>query len=215
LGARLTEAVSAAILSEGLSSTMWTGLVWSQERRRLLFAFGRFPPQSWVARFACGDGIAGHAFRHSYPVAWTRRMAQRKEHPFINVVFREFPENFSPYAPRYDWVLAIPLFLGRDGPSIGVVGFAGAKAARDRKLASLTEQIASRQGVTSGRVTGQKTAAKGRSVAKAEERLKSLVLVLNMAFWTTLAEAKDLEAYERALAGRIRDGLLHAPRRHE
>ncbi len=215
LGARLTEAVSAAILSEGLSSTMWTGLVWSQERRRLLNAFGRFPPQSWVARFACGDGIAGHAFRHSYPVAWTRRMAQRKEHPFINVVFREFPENFSPYAPRYDWVLAIPLFLGRDGPSIGVVGFAGAKAARDRKLASLTEQIASRQGVTSGRVTGQKTAAKGRSVAKAEERLKSLVLVLNMAFWTTLAEAKDLEAYERALAGRIRDGLLHAPRRHE
>lgn len=205
LGARLTEAVSAAMVSEGVSSTMWTGLVWSQERRRLLNAFGRFPPQSWVARFACGDGISGHAFRHSYPVAWTRRMAQRKEHPFINVVFREFAESFSPYPPRYDWVLAVPLFLGRDGPSIGVVGFAGAKAARDRRLAALTEQIASRQSASSGRASGQKAAPK---VAKAEERLKSLVLVLNMAFWTTLAEAKELEADERALAATIRDGLL-------
>ena len=39
----------------------------------------------------------------------------------------------------------------------------------------------------------------------------------DVVFWPAAADFKykDLEAYERALAGRIRDGLLHAPRRHE
>jgi hypothetical protein len=210
LGARLTEATLAALAAEGLHATTFTGLLWNQARRRLLNAFGRFPPQSWTARFACGDGIAGHAFRHSYPVAWTRRMAQRQEHPFINVVYRDFPETFSAYSPRHDWVLSIPLFLGRDGPSIGVVGFAGGKAARDRKLAALTEQIASKQGATTARLSGHKGQAKARGGARADERLKSLVLTLNMAFWTTLAEAKELDADERALSARIRDGLVSA-----
>jgi predicted phosphodiesterase len=36
----------------------WTGSIWQAERRRLLVAFGEFPPESWAARFAAGAGVA-------------------------------------------------------------------------------------------------------------------------------------------------------------
>jgi len=71
----------------------------------------------------------------------------------------------------------------REGPSIGVVGFADAKAARDRKLAALTEQIASRQSANSGSGCSPRRLETACCIprALAPERLEALLGLLEPA----------------------------------
>ena len=50
----------------------WVAFLWDHALRRLVPAFGRFPPRSWSVEFHGGHGVAGHCFRHALCVAWSR-----------------------------------------------------------------------------------------------------------------------------------------------
>jgi hypothetical protein len=144
----------------------WLSFIWNAEHRVLLPAFGRFRSQSWASRFAAGNGVAGHAFRHSQAVAWKRTAGA------IQTIYQEITDPSSSVGTPYEWILCVPLRLERDGPSIGVLGFARteSKTKVDRALENLVNLNLRKQAL-----------------------LGDLETVVNVAFWGELARSQELE----------------------
>jgi hypothetical protein len=91
------------------STTTVMGMLWDAERRLLRPAFGNFWPHSWSARFACGEGIAGHAFRFGLPAGYyaTGALASTPQ----SLIFKA---HFDAYERprRYRWLLSLPFTMG-------------------------------------------------------------------------------------------------------
>jgi 3',5'-cyclic AMP phosphodiesterase CpdA len=154
LGVSLTHTLSRLVLSVlGHSDAdgpllgergAWVGALWHFDKRRLLPSFGEFRPGSWGTRFACGSGVAGHAFRFCDLASWHQEEGKR------SLIFQEIPEPHSLDHPQhgdelalhgdrpYSWILCFPLRLRREGPAIGVIGIAGSQdTAAERSLERL------------------------------------------------------------------------------
>lgn len=195
---RLTEIVARAIraaleVNDEEPIGAWLGLLWSPERRKLFTAFGNFPPQSWAVRFSAGNGIAGHAFRHSEPVAWTRPPDEAREGRTATI-FQEMPEHYEAAPVKFKWVLNIPILIAKEGPSIGVVGFArrDSNTSVDRRLEDLAARL-NRNHHPGG-----------------EPLLASLGAGINIAFWAAMEDSvvgQELTPELRAYAGRCLKAL--------
>ncbi|MDI3288957.1 metallophosphoesterase [Polyangium sp. 15x6] len=135
LSAKLTEAVgnsiykiataspwgvqTAPIVRSGLLSERgsWMGMIWDANLRVLCPAFGQFWPQSWAARFTCGSGVAGHAFRFNIAAAW-----HRDAHATTSIIYQPSPDHHRLFARHYRWILCFPLRLApEEESSLGVV----------------------------------------------------------------------------------------------
>jgi predicted phosphodiesterase len=189
LSARLTEAVASSIYkiataspwgaqtstpARGLLSERgsWTGQIWDSAQRLLCPAFGQFWPQSWAARFACGSGVAGHAFRFSKTAAWHRDANAAR-----SIIYQPNPEHHRLFSRSYRWILCFPLMLAPDEEaSIGVVGLASEDESTqvERALGHLARSIC--------------TDTQDAEAAKLRRMLET---VINVVFWTLIAEAKD------------------------
>lgn len=175
----LTSTVATAIKYLGYDDAHFTGHMWDPESRLLMTSFGKFPPQSWSARFSAGDGVAGHCFRFSKPVAWIRPadVKSKESSRRSSVIYRDYPNYHKPQAVRYEWVVAVPLQINADGPSIGVVAFAGAGG-----YGALRDLCIRPEG--SG------------------EALERLMVRINVAFWETLANQEAFAAMKEFCAER-------------
>ena len=155
----------------------WMGIIWDHAARRLFPVFGEFPLDAWAGRFACGNGVAGHAFRISGSAAWFRRQGGS------DLIYEEEIEPRGPGAPsgrrrEYGWVICIPLYLGPKGPSIGVVSLAG----EDENASAITHEL-------QHQALGLTQAVVPEMVRKRQLRLETTV---NLAFWTALAEGSPV-----------------------
>lgn len=120
-GKVLTKSISTAIneVTESEYSGNWIGFLWKNELRRLVSAFGSFPPILWTPRFASGNGIAGHAFRFSHIARWYKNMPSDAA-----LLYQEKPEG-QYWDDNHEWIVCIPLIVEADGPSIGVISLEG------------------------------------------------------------------------------------------
>jgi len=150
----------------------WMGMIWDQQLRLLCPAFGQFWPQSWAARFAAGSGVAGHAFRFNKTAAW-----HRDANATTSIVYQRVPDHHRLFSRHYRWILCFPLRLApEEEASLGVVCLASEEEATqvERALGHLARAICTE--------TLDPEAAKLR---------RMLETVVNVVFWTLVAEAKD------------------------
>jgi hypothetical protein len=105
---------------------LFVGRVWSHRARRLLTAFGHFPPETWAASFAYGTGIAGHAFRFHKLSAWEQLEPDPREQEALREarLIYQRPSHELERATRR-WIIEVPLFLDRSQTPIGTIGLAG------------------------------------------------------------------------------------------
>lgn len=190
LSTKLTEAVGASIFKIATASPWgaqtapisrggllgergsWMGMIWDGQTRLLCPIFGQFWPQSWSARFTCGSGVAGHAFRFNKTAAW-----HRDANASTSIVYQPSPAHHRLFARQYRWILAFPLRLApEEDASIGVVGLASEEESTqvERALGHLARAIC--------------TETLDHESAKL---LRMLETVLNVVFWTLVAEAKE------------------------
>ena len=190
LSGKLTEAVGAAIYKIATASPWgaqtaqitrggllgergsWQGMIWDSQARVLCPAFGQFWPQSWSARFTCGSGVAGHAFRFNKVAAW-----HRDANATTSIIYQPRPEHQRLFSRSYRWILCFPLRLAPDEEaSLGVVALASEEENThvERALGHLARAICTE--------TLDPEAAKLR---------RMLETVVNVVFWTLVAEAKE------------------------
>ena len=208
LGQRLStssEAVLAALLRDrGLltngappfgNRTTLMGMLWDGAARVLRPAYGRFWTQSWAARFACGEGVAGHAFRLGLPVGWHAEAASARHSS--SIIFQRHPQHYV-HPRHYRWVLSVPLSARGEAP-VGAVTLAS-----EEDEGSAAEQLLSR--------VARVTATGIRDPASAEI-LFDLERVLNQAFWFEVAQSAGLTQSVREHAGKVLDRLQGKPER--
>lgn len=156
----------------------WVGMLWQHPKRRLVPSFGSFPAASWAASFSAGAGVAGHAFRHSRGVAWSRSNQSTRG----STIYQERTER-GPHSIQYDWVLCVPLLVALDGPALGVVSFARVgptttpEARHIRELAQAGESVVNRPAWI------------------------ALRTAIHAAFYITLNAARELTQSQRDYAG--------------
>lgn len=175
LGGQLPEQAAASRTEQGDKRVLdltgsWCGTIWDHSARRLFPVFGEFPMEAWGIRFACGNGVAGHAFRMNGSAAWFRGRGGS------DLIYEEEiePRDASSRRREYSWIICIPLYLGPHGPSIGVVSLAG----EDEDASSLTHELQNQAiGLTQPIVP--------EAIRQRQLRLETAV---NLAFWTVLAE---------------------------
>lgn len=150
--------------------TVAMGFLWQSAERWLRPCFGHFPPDAWMEKFLAGQGIAGHAFRFDRPAAWHRDEPGRFD------VIKMPPRNKS---RDYDWILAIPIFAGPDGASVGVVSFSATRneTRTAHLLAEFARQIARP-------VWWRKAGKWGRD----EPTFMLFWWLVNLAFWSGLRQ---------------------------
>lgn len=185
LASVLTTTVSKALvagfeLEEGTDVGTWVAFLWDHDTRRLVPAFGQFPPRSWSARFRAGHGVAGHSFRHAKPVRWSSRTAGPDS------LIYQTEEWGRPFAEKYDSVLALPLLRANDGPAVGVVSVAR-KTSDAGPANDAIHELAS-AAADSGEWGNIKTS-------------------LNAAFWRVLLSQTELSRQNRREAERALDAL--------
>jgi hypothetical protein len=181
------------LLLDGKDS--WCAFLWNSDHRQLQPVFGQFAPRSWARSFHAGNGVAGHAFRFSDEAGWL----EGGDGTRASCIF----ERPSPTSSKYDWILSLPLLVGREGPSIGVVSFGGTDSAHPagRALRDLVNEM-------------QRTG--GRKEASSSEQYKlldNLGSAVNTAFWGLVKDEGQLTAkwftpYDRTCAEKILDNLL-------
>ncbi len=206
LGQRLgasTERVMAALLREkgvladGVplfgNRTTLMGMLWDSGARVLRPAFGRFWTQSWAARFACGEGVAGHAFRMGLPAGWHAEAASGRH--ASSIIFQRHPQHWV-HPRRYRWVLSVPLSARGEAP-VGAVTLAS-----EEDEGSAPEQLLSRV----ARVTA--TGIKDPSSANI---LFDLERVLNQAFWFEVSQSAGLTQSVREHAEKVLGRLQGGP----
>jgi hypothetical protein len=189
LSAKLTEAVASSIYKIATQSPWaaqsaaqqrgllgergsWMGQIWDAQQRALYTAFGQFWPQSWSARFTCGSGVAGHAFRFGKTAAW-----HRDANLATSIIYQPSPEHHRLFSRSYRWILAFPLRLSpEEEAAIGVVGLASEDESTqvERALGHLARAICTET-----------------LDAEAARMRRMLETVINVVFWTLIAEAKD------------------------
>lgn len=182
LRARLVEGLEErfkSIVGKLGSKGAWVGFLWNENARRLYSAFGQFAQPAWNARFAVGDGVAGHAFRFGKPAFWHTNGTNSE-----SLIFRRRTELEGPYAHDYSWVVCFPILDGFKAP-IGVVSFASpdSGSAAEKKLGSLAERVC----------TDTKNADDNSFVEK-------LWNAINAGFWSVLKEHDNKSIREFASA---------------
>jgi hypothetical protein len=167
------------------------GMVWESNYRRLCPEFGQFWPQSWAARFAAGSGVAGHAFRFNKTAAWHRDSGATK-----SIIYQPNPDHHRMFSRSYRWILCIPLRLAPEEASIGVVGIASEDESThvERALSHLARVICT-----------------GTFDAETTKLRRTMETVINVVFWTIVAEAKDgLSESEQRYPRQVLKALLAA-----
>lgn len=167
----------------------WVGYLWDRETMRLLPCFGKFSPRSWGVRFANGAGVVGHAFRFNSPASWDKFHASHKRRS-QSLIYQPKPE-FHPWESDHEWVVALPLCLGLDGPPIGVLGISCTATS------SFAEQLLRNRVGESYNEDGDR---KGRNM----KFWMKLNRVINIAFWVAVRNATTdkrwLERVEKILS---------------
>ncbi|HLL56033.1 MAG TPA: metallophosphoesterase [Myxococcaceae bacterium] len=171
----------------------WVAYLWDDTQKRLLPCFGRFPPRIWGTRFARGSGVVGHAFRFSRAASWRKREHSQLE----TLIYQPTPE-FHPWRSEHEWVIAIPLLLGRGerGPSIGVIGISNDKA-RDSAVEDLFRGYAN-----------SAYSQKARDVKRVARLSNMLTQDINHSFWIGIKKLSQQRSAKsrptwRELAGSI------------
>lgn len=194
LRAQLSATLGTAIEKElGEDVGDWSGHLWHAHDRALLASFGRFRSQGWSTYFEAGTGVAGHAFRHSGIVAWSREHGTGE----AQTIFRKSLPLPGHRGPDYKWVLCVPLRIESDGPAIGVIGFARGDVVSPaaEKCERFVATIARKKGT------------EDKALTSVYEQLDRLEGRLYATFWATLAAAKqlppDLREYARTRVARF------------
>jgi hypothetical protein len=152
----------------GQDEVLLVGRLWSQRAKRLLTAFGNFPPATWGTSFAYGTGLAGHCFRFGQLVAWQQVDADAERDARL---IHQMPLDDGEDLER-PWIIEMPLFLDRDKVPIGTIGLAGPFAALDGLVSKIT---------------------RGDDDATAQKRtLNQLSDLASVIFWKTTAEVDHL-----------------------
>jgi hypothetical protein len=168
-GAQTAPISRGGLLSERAS---WMGMIWDAQIRMLCPIFGQFWPQSWSARFTCGSGVAGHAFRFNKIAAW-----HRDANASTSIVYQPSPAHHRLFARQYRWILAFPLRLApEEEASLGVVGLASEEESTqvERALGHLARAIC--------------TDTLDPEATKLRQMLET---VINAVFWTLVAEGTE------------------------
>lgn len=97
----------------------------------------------------------------------------------MNVIYSPRKEREGHPRPEYRWVLALPLLVAPDGPSIGVVSFVEERRVRGQ------DSIAARIAYLASELSAEEPRA------EAKELRDQLVNTVNVAFWVAVAEADD------------------------
>jgi len=179
----------------------WLGLLWNNEERRLLPAFGRFRLESWGSRFAAGNGVAGYAFRRSGTAAWfegkerSNLLYQSEVEPARSAI-RSAVVKPKVLEPRYKWIVCIPIYLEpKKTAAIGVVSFAGREP--NTPVARRLEQFAYRL-------------VHEPEATEVLDFMEHLETVITYSFWTVIRWSQDLERADREVAKHFerRTGIL-------
>ncbi len=172
LALQLAESIAVAIdavFSVKTDDLLWSGMLWDERRRLLLTAFGNFPNRQWSHHFACGAGIAGHAFRFNRPAAWTRNAPHTKD---ALVYQRQRAGHIE--APEHDWVVCVPLVGDRGTSPLGVIQFEGSD--KDSGFSDRLHEFAN--------AALNREATKGSPWERFQQALSSAV---NTGFWQACA----------------------------
>jgi hypothetical protein len=170
----LAEKAGLALQGDSFGNrTTSMGMLWDPEGRLLRPAFGRFWPQSWSARFACGEGVAGHAFRFCVPAGWHAEAASARHAG--SIVFQAHPQHHL-YSRSYRWVLSLPI---KASEAVCVGAFTIASEDEGTSAERLLARVA--------RVTSQGIDDPfSRGLRSALERS------INLAFWAEVARSEEL-----------------------
>lgn len=203
--AELLDSSSLLLGQEGI----WIGFIWDEEIRRLLAAFGEFPPENWASRFVAGSGLAGHAFRQSGTAFWWknegrgRLLFQTHVEPNERSTLVHPTEVYGNQPPRYDWLVCVPLYFSPKGRSIGVVSFAG-KARPDTPMANTLENLAYRFAHLSPKMKDELAPEEWEAHLKDKQELflvrAKLENAVNFGFWQIIASAPEIEDADKSVA---------------
>jgi len=179
LGDAITRAVRA-VFGQDLNAVQWTGLLWNDELRALMTAFGNFPNSQWGCRHACGAGIAGHAFRFNRTVAWSRKATHTRD----ALVYQR--PSHRHWQADVDWIVCLPLVADTQKNPIGVIQFEGLST--DPNFGDRLYEFA-------------EAALNGRVVPNSDWSVfqKRLSTAINTGFWQASAAFGCLEDYRRSI----------------
>jgi hypothetical protein len=168
--------------------SVWAGYLWNPKRHQLMTAFGKFPNRGWAVRFAWGEGVAGHALRHSLEAGWVHGDASHQ-----SLIYQQKPKAHND--ADYSWLVSIPLLPSISGPALGVIGFAGNFLLEGTGEAQLREHA-------------ERVARQGREIdAGFIDFRNRLFSAVNMAFWQVLRSWREMTPQRRALVERICEEL--------
>jgi hypothetical protein len=206
LALQLAESIAVAISAvfEVCSDELlWSGLLWDEQRRLLLTTFGNFPNRQWGCHYACGAGIAGHAFRFNRPAAWSRNAEHTKD---ALVYERQWAQRTGQrtwqqiWQPEHDWVVCVPLVGDRNKNPLGVIQFEG-----DSKSSGFNDRLHE-----FANAALNLAATKGSLWERFQQRLSSAV---NTGFWQACAVTEELVGYRPYVTELIEElGLGTVPR---
>lgn len=166
----------------------WLCLLLSEERKRVLPAFGEFPEPSWNVRFPIGEGVAGHAFRFGKPAFWHEGAPGES-----SLIYRERTEVGGPFLRHYEWIACFPI-LALEGCPVGVFSFAG--GAPQKPTEALLDRLA-------------REICRGGTGMEAE--VQRLWDSLNRGFWAAVARDEAFNDRTRKQAETV---LLNRAGRH-
>lgn len=187
LNEETTRAVKKFLATEDVSEDVtWLGLLWSNHRRKLFTAFGRFRQPSWNVRFSPGVGVAGHAFRFARPAAWHRALHGASDSS-ESLIYQRQSELQGAHGRDYGWVLCVPIFDPASDAPLGIFSIASSNASSrhqgDMTLSRLALAYARKE--------------RGPETSPHVENLTGLV---NIAFWNVVGNAPSLHQTTRTLA---------------
>jgi hypothetical protein len=188
LSYQLAEPIAAAItavLGAPPLHVAWMGLLWDEAQARLRPAFGNFAPREWSAAYACGAGVAGHAFRFNRPAAWCRGT----EHTKDALIYQRRPAH-QHWQPDHDWIVCVPIVGDAAKHPLGVVQFEG--GGKQHGLGDRLREFAN--------AALARAATKGSSWEIFQQNLSTAV---NAGFWQACALADCLVDYRDYVASLI------------
>jgi len=184
--------------SGGVGPITWVAYVWDQRERRLVPCFGEFAPHEWRTRFAFGEGVIGHGFKRNGSAMYYSEQGSRIERTQNNALIYQSAaaaQATGGWLQDHAWIFSVPILLGRVGPAVGMIGFAGRESAgsgHPHYLARLAD-IATRQD--------------RRAESDLDPELLDATNVLERAatywFWRTLAQHKDITHFRQLTAREV------------
>lgn len=188
----LSVAIAAAIrgvrqLPDEEDLGYWVLYLWHPRTQLLLPCAGDFPARSWGTSFKYGSGIAGHTFRHMFPICYhADAMLGPNASTKARLVF--LPGTPDGALHDHSWLVNLPVMRTKEGDAIGVLGFANYSL---KKTGQFAEWLATTAAILCA------------DPSRDHDPLFQLAHAVSAAFWQTVSRSSSVSATYQGVANKI------------